>query len=95
MLAEAFLNNYLRLSATVVQYAVAAVRHDVMTGYKKRKREEVRVTSVGVIHGASLIGASSGELLDAMIIELSVFLVSRVSCLACAASSPRARQISL
>ena len=33
MLAKAFLNNYLRLSATVVQYAIAAVRHDVMIGY--------------------------------------------------------------
>ena len=53
MLAEAFVNNYLRLSATVVQYAIAAVRHDVMIGYEKRKREEVRVTSVGLIHGAS------------------------------------------
>ena len=95
MLAEAFLNNYLRLSATVVQYAIAAVRHDMMIGYKKRKREEVRVTSVGVIHGASLIGASSGELLGATIIELSVSLVSRVSCFAYAASSPHARQISL
>ena len=53
MLAEEFLDNYFRLSATVVQYAIAAVRHDVMIGYKKRKREEVRVISVGVIHGAS------------------------------------------
>ena len=53
MLAEAFLDNYLRLSATVVQYAIEAVRHDVMIGYEKRKREEVRVTSVGLIYGAS------------------------------------------
>ena len=40
MLAEAFLNNYLRLSVTVGQYAIAAVRHDVMIGYKKEKEKK-------------------------------------------------------